>query len=78
MSRFGSRPLPFSLNSFLARPRSKASVSTRMTTSPSPQLEGRATFVATGDPDLLEVREHGGIRIVSPSSLTFSLDAAGV
>jgi uncharacterized protein len=29
-------------------------------------LESRATFVVTGDPDLLEVREHAGVRIVSP------------
>lgn len=29
-------------------------------------VEGRATFVVTGDPDLLEVKEHAGVRIVSP------------
>jgi putative PIN family toxin of toxin-antitoxin system len=29
-------------------------------------LEGRATLVVTGDPDLLKVQEHAGIRIVSP------------
>ena len=29
-------------------------------------LEGRAAFVVTGDPDLLALKEHEGIRIVSP------------
>lgn len=29
-------------------------------------VEGRATFVVTGDPDLLDVREYEGVRIVSP------------
>jgi putative PIN family toxin of toxin-antitoxin system len=29
-------------------------------------VEGRATFVVTGDPDLLEVKVHAAIRIVSP------------
>jgi putative PIN family toxin of toxin-antitoxin system len=29
-------------------------------------IEGRATFVVTGDPDLLTVKEHEGVRIVSP------------
>lgn len=29
-------------------------------------VEGRASFVVTGDPDLLTVREHEGVRIVSP------------
>jgi putative PIN family toxin of toxin-antitoxin system len=29
-------------------------------------VEGRAGFVVTGDPDLLAVKEHEGIRIVSP------------
>jgi putative PIN family toxin of toxin-antitoxin system len=29
-------------------------------------LESRATFVVTGDPDLLKVQEHAGVRIVSP------------
>ena len=29
-------------------------------------VEGRATFVVTGDPDLLEVEQHLGIRIVRP------------
>jgi len=29
-------------------------------------VEGRATFVVTGDADLLDLREHGGVRIVTP------------
>jgi uncharacterized protein len=29
-------------------------------------VEGRATFVVTGDPDLLDLREHAGVRIVTP------------
>jgi hypothetical protein len=29
-------------------------------------IEGRASVVVTGDPDLLEVTEHAGVRIVSP------------
>lgn len=29
-------------------------------------IEGRATFVVTGDPDLLRLKEHEGVRIVSP------------
>jgi len=29
-------------------------------------LEGRVTIVVTGDPDLLDVREHSGVRIVTP------------
>ena len=29
-------------------------------------IEGRAAFVVTGDPDLLILREHEGIRIVTP------------
>jgi putative PIN family toxin of toxin-antitoxin system len=36
-------------------------------------VEGRATFVVTGDPDLLIVKEHAGVRIVSPRQF---LDAA--
>jgi len=32
-------------------------------------VEGRAAFVVTGDPDLLALKEHEGIRIVSPRSL---------
>jgi len=29
-------------------------------------IEGRASFVVSGDPDLLNVKEHGGVRIVNP------------
>jgi putative PIN family toxin of toxin-antitoxin system len=29
-------------------------------------VEGLATFVVTGDSDLLDLREHGGVRIVTP------------
>ena len=29
-------------------------------------IEGRATFVVTGDPDLLTLEAHEGVRIVSP------------
>jgi putative PIN family toxin of toxin-antitoxin system len=29
-------------------------------------VEGRAAFVVTGDPDLLEVKQHAGIRLVNP------------
>ena len=29
-------------------------------------VESRAAFVVTGDPDLLNLKEHAGIRIVSP------------
>ncbi len=29
-------------------------------------IEGRATFVVSGDSDLLEIREHEGVRIVNP------------
>ena len=29
-------------------------------------IEGRASFVVSGDPDLLDIKEHGGVRIVSP------------
>jgi putative PIN family toxin of toxin-antitoxin system len=32
-------------------------------------IEGRATFVVTGDPDLLTLKEHEGVRIVSPRTL---------
>lgn len=31
-------------------------------------LEGRAAFVVAGDSDLLDVKEHEGVRIVSPRS----------
>jgi len=29
-------------------------------------IEGRASFVVSGDPDLLDIKEHRGVRIVSP------------
>lgn len=29
-------------------------------------IEGRASFVVTGDPDLLDIRAHEGVRIVTP------------
>jgi putative PIN family toxin of toxin-antitoxin system len=29
-------------------------------------IEGRASFVVSGDPDLLDLSEHAGVRIVSP------------
>ncbi|MEX2273728.1 MAG: putative toxin-antitoxin system toxin component, PIN family [Vicinamibacterales bacterium] len=31
-------------------------------------VEGRASFVVSGDPDLLTIGEHAGVRIVSPRS----------
>lgn len=37
-------------------------------------MEGRATFVVTGDPDLLNVKEHEGVRIVSPRQFLDALD----
>jgi putative PIN family toxin of toxin-antitoxin system len=29
-------------------------------------IEGRASFVVSGDPDLLSIKEHQGVRIVTP------------
>ena len=29
-------------------------------------IEGRALFVVSGDPDLLDIKEHQGVRIVTP------------
>ena len=29
-------------------------------------IEGRATFVVSGDPDLLEIGEHQGVRFITP------------
>lgn len=29
-------------------------------------IEGRAAFVVSGDPDLLDIKEHEGVRIVNP------------
>lgn len=36
--------------------------------------EGGAAFVVTGDPDLLDVAEHDGVRIVSPRQFLDVLD----
>ena len=36
-------------------------------------VEGRATRLVTGDPDLLSVREHAGIRIVTPRAFLSAL-----
>jgi putative PIN family toxin of toxin-antitoxin system len=38
-------------------------------------IAGRATFLVTGDPDLLTVRQYEGVRIVTPRSF---LDIIGV
>lgn len=38
-------------------------------------IEGRATFVVSGDPDLLKVGEHQGVRIITPRAF---LDLLGV
>lgn len=32
-------------------------------------IEGRASFVVSGDPDLLDIKEHAGVRIVGPRAL---------
>lgn len=29
-------------------------------------IEGRASFLVSGDPDLLDIKEHAGVRIVNP------------
>jgi putative PIN family toxin of toxin-antitoxin system len=29
-------------------------------------IEGRASFIVSGDPDLLEIKEHRGVRMVNP------------
>jgi putative PIN family toxin of toxin-antitoxin system len=29
-------------------------------------IEGRASFVVSGDPDLLDIKEHRGVRVVNP------------
>ena len=29
-------------------------------------IEGRASFVVSGDPDLLDIKEHLGVRVVNP------------
>jgi uncharacterized protein len=37
-------------------------------------VEGGATFVVSGDPDLLDIKEHDGVRIVSPRQFLDVLD----
>ena len=37
-------------------------------------VEGGASFVVSGDPDLLTLKEHEGIRIVSPRAFLDLLD----
>jgi uncharacterized protein len=37
-------------------------------------IAGRATFLVTGDPDLLTVRQHEGVRIVTPRSFLDVID----
>ena len=32
-------------------------------------IAGRATFVVTGDPDLLDLRQHESVRVVTPRSV---------
>ena len=39
-------------------------------------VEGRAAFVVTGDPDLLRLEEHEGVRIVSPRAFLDLLQGA--
>lgn len=29
-------------------------------------IEGRVSFIVSGDPDLLDIKEHSGVRIVNP------------
>jgi uncharacterized protein len=36
-------------------------------------VDGRATRLVTGDPDLLSVREHAGVRIVTPRAFLEAL-----
>ena len=37
-------------------------------------VEGRATFVVTGDSDLLDIREHAGIQVVTPRQFLDALE----
>jgi putative PIN family toxin of toxin-antitoxin system len=37
-------------------------------------VEGSATFLVSGDPDLLDLEEHDGVRIVSPRQFLDVLD----
>lgn len=39
-------------------------------------IEGRATFLVSGDPDLLDVKEHQGVRIITPRAFLDLLIAA--
>lgn len=39
-------------------------------------IEGRAVFVVSGDPDLLDVKEHQGVRIITPRAFLDLLKAA--
>ena len=38
-------------------------------------IEGRAVFLVSGDPDLLTVEEHQGVRIITPRAFLDLLDA---
>ena len=40
-------------------------------------IEGRAAFVVSGDPDLLEIREYEGIRFVTPRVFLDLLEQTG-
>jgi putative PIN family toxin of toxin-antitoxin system len=37
-------------------------------------IEGRAAFVVSGDPDLVDIKEHEGVRIVNPHAFLELLD----
>jgi uncharacterized protein len=41
-------------------------------------IEGRAAFVVSGDPDLLKLREHEGVRFVTPRIFLDLLAGPGV
>ncbi len=41
-------------------------------------IEGRAALVVSGDPDLLEVQEHQGVRIVTPRAFLDLLRVATI
>jgi uncharacterized protein len=38
-------------------------------------LEGRCSYIVSGDPDLLTIGEHEGVRIVTPRAFLTMLDA---
>lgn len=40
-------------------------------------IEGRAAFLVSGDPDLLKVGEHQGVRIITPRAFLDLLGASG-